>query len=162
VSSFFIVFYAALFAAAVAIFVFNLRAYHQSRTRVGEVRAHWTIRFNFAFPENWLILALVLGYAAVCAVLLITKPRSIDGYHWLVILMVGMAFYPRFNFVDIGTEGVLDRRIFIPWSAVNERRVVEDKGRRYLELRITPGPGVETGQRLKRIRVPKNISLVLD
>lgn len=159
---FFIIFYSALAAAAVSILVFNIRAYRQSKVRVGQVRTHWRIRFNFAFPENWLILILVLGYLAVCAVLLVTRPKAIDGYHWLVILMLGMAFYPRFNFVDIGSEGVLDRLVFIPWSAVCERRVVEDRGRRYLELRIVPGPGVDTGQRLRRIRVPKNISLVLD
>jgi hypothetical protein len=159
---FFIALYACLLGLAVASFFINLSAYRMNRARVGEIKVHWRIRFNFAFPESWLILALVLGYLAVCAALLAGNPGSIAGTHWLVMLALGFSFYPRYNFVEIGTKGILDRHIFIPWEAVSEKRVVEDNGRRRLELRIIPAPGLETGRRMMRIRIPKNVSLVLN
>jgi hypothetical protein len=159
---FFIVLYSGFTALAAASFIINLGAYRKSRQRVGEIKAHWRVRFNFAFPENWLILALVLGYLAVCAVLLARSPASVAGYHGLVVLAIGFSFFPRFNFVDIGSKGILDRWIFIPWEAVSERWVVEDRGRRRLELRIVPAAGLETNKRTRSIRVPRNVSLVLD
>lgn len=159
---FFIGLYSCLLGLAAASFFINLSVYRKNRARVGEIKAHWRIRFNFAFPENWFILALVLGYLAVCIVLLAANPKSIAGYHWLVILALGFSFFPRFNFVDIGTKGILDRWVFIPWEAVRERWVVEDNGRRRLELRIVPAAGLETDRRTRSIRIPKNVSLVLN
>jgi len=161
-SRFFIGLYSCLLVLAAASFYINLRAYRKNRTRVGEIKAHWRIRFNFVFPENWFILALVLGYLAVCIVLLGTNPKSIAGYHWLVILALGLSFFPRYNYVDIGSKGLLDRWVFIPWEAVSERWVIEDNGRKYLELRIMPLAGLETDRRIRRVRIPKNVSLVLD
>lgn len=159
---FFIGLYSCLLGLAAVSFFINWSVYRKNRARVGEIKVHWRIRFNFAFPENWFILALVLGYLAVCIALLAANPKSIAGYHWLVMLALGLSFFPRYNFVDIGSKGVLDRRVFIPWQAVSERRVIEDNGRRRLELRIIPAAGLETDRRMIKIRIPKNVSLVLD
>lgn len=144
------------------IFIVNVKAYRRNKKRVGRIRAQWRIRFNFAFKESRFLLVLLLALLAVGAALLCAGPGLITGLDGLTILCLGLAFFPRYNFVAIGTEGILDRWVFIPWKSVKQKRVVEDRGRRYLELKVTAWPGSQTDDRLMRIRVPGDVSLILD
>lgn len=147
---------------AVLVLGLNSASYRNSKRLVGKVKAQWRLRFNLAFPWEWLRFVLFLGSLAGAAVIAARRPLDVDSFGSLALACLVLAFFPRYNFIVVGSEGLLDRWIFIPWASVKERRLVEERGRRYLMLKIADEPGPGAVERLRRIRVPGNVSLVLD
>jgi MFS superfamily sulfate permease-like transporter len=153
---------AVVLAAAVAAFIINLRFLRRGKRRVGRVVAQWRIRFNLSLPWEWLRLALLLALIVLVLTLWRTKPLSGDWLGTLAVALLVAAFFPRDNHVIVGTRGVLDRWRFVPWSSVEGRRLVEDRGRRILELRVRPDRTSRNPGGTRRIRVPWNVALDLD
>lgn len=153
---------AALLALAAVLFILNYRGYRARKRLVGTVRAEWSLRFHLAFPWEWARLAALVVCLASAITVAVTRSPAEDPFGPAVILALVLAFFPRNNFVVIGSAGVLDRWIFIPWERITNKRVVETGGRRYLELEITPEDGDSREVRTKRLRVPRDVSLVLD
>jgi hypothetical protein len=147
---------------AIAAFAANLISYRNSKRLVGDVKAKWALRFNLAFPWEWLRIILLLGILAIAVLVAIERPPDVDSFGSLALAFLVLAFFPRNNCVVVGSAGLLDRRVFIPWTSVKEKRLVEERGRRYLELKIAAEPGTGAAEHLRRIRVPGNVSLVLD
>ncbi len=150
-----------LVLAVLMLFV-NWISYRNSKRLVGDVRAKWKLHFNLAFPWEWLRLVFLLGSLAAAVTVAIKRPLDIDSFGSLALVCLVLSFFPRNNFIVVGSSGLLDRWIFIPWTAVTDKRLVEDRGRRYLELRISSEPEGGRPEQTKRIRVPGNVSLVLD
>jgi len=151
-----------LFILAVPVFVHNLKAYRRNVERLGSIQARWSIRYDLSLGENRFRLILLLLLIVLWVVLLSRRPGLVPWVDGLAIIVLSLAFFPRYNFIVVGSEGVLDRWIFIPWTSVRERRIVEDRGRKRLELRLAPEPGSGGAGRVKVIRVPPDVSLVLD
>jgi hypothetical protein len=153
----------AVFVLAVIVFALSLKSYRRNKRLVGRVQAQWSIRFNLAYPWEWLRWLSLFGLLGLAAALLVLKPAVIDPYGALALVFLVLAFFPRNNFVVVGEAGILDRSVFVPWTAVRERRIVEDRGRRYLEIKAASGREGAAGPiQARRIRIPKNISLVLE
>lgn len=151
-----------VFILAVVAFILNLASFRRSRKLVGRVQAQWSERFNPAYPGEWLRWALLVGVLGMAVALFFLRPASIDPYWSLGLVFLILAFFPRNNFIVVGEAGLLDRSVFIPWSSVRERRIVEERGRRYLEIKVAPGDDGVTPVKTRRIRVPGNVSLVLE
>ncbi len=151
-----------VFVLAIAAFFLNLASFRRGKRLVGVVRAQWSVRFNLSYPWErlrWLFLAGLFGTAAV---LVFLRPAVSDPYWSLGLVLLVLAFYPRNNIIVVGDAGLLDRSVFVPWSSVRERRVVEEKGRRYLEIKMGSGEDGTGPLRMKKIRIPENVSLTLE
>ncbi len=151
-----------VFILAVIAFILNLSSFRRSRKLVGRVQAQWSERFNPAYPRERLRWVFLIGVLGMAVALFFLRPASADPYWSLGLVFLILAFYPRNNFVVIGDAGLLDRSVFIPWSSVRERRIVEEKGRRYLEIKVASDQDGMTPVRTRRIRVPGNVSLMLE
>jgi len=151
-----------LIILSAVIFAANLKTLKRNRARLGRVQASWRLGFNFALPGSRLRAVLLLVPAAAGAVWLNSQPGSVKWLDALSFVCLGLAFYPRYNFAAVGREGVLDRWVVIPWESVGEKRVVEEGGRRHLELRLKPEPVGRAEAKVVRIRVPSDVSLTLD
>ena len=152
----------AVLVLAVIAFILNLNAYRRSKRLVGRVRAEWSIRFNLSYPWEWLRWLLLLALLAIVVFALVARPAAYDAYWSLAVVCLALAFFPRNNFIVIGEAGLLDRSVFLPWTSIREKKIVEDGGRRYLELKIASGGNGTAIAETRRIRVPANVSLVLD
>ena len=151
-----------VFVLALAAFVLNLRSYRKSKRLVGRVEAQWSVRFNLAYSWEWLRWVCLVGVLGVAVALIYLRPAAVDPYWSLGLVLLVLAFYPRSTFVVVGDAGLLDRSVFVPWSSVRERKVVEDKGRRYLEVKIESGRDGTSPVETRRIRLPKDVSLTME
>ncbi len=146
---------------AVILFWLSLRKYHERKKRVGTVWAAWSLWLNPSLPWGWVRLAALLVGVGAASFVFLARPLGADPLGGAVFIALVLAFYPCNSFFVIGSEGVLDRWVFIPWDRIRSKQVVEMKSRRYLELEIAPEAGRQTAFQIIRRRVPEGISLDL-
>ena len=150
-----VAFYLVILILALFIFLFHLRSLIQKKKRAGKIQAKWSSFYSFSFPLSRLVLIVLFAYFLWCVYQIISDPKSSDGYHRLLILIIHLSFTPRWN-VYIGSEGILHHLKFIRWEDVREKRILVRGNKRYLEIRESLSPSFSE-TKIRRIPMPKNI-----
>lgn len=108
----------------------------------GMLLVKWSSLFNLSFPMSWVRWAAVFLYLGWCVYQISVSPGSNSGHMSLMLLVLLFSFSPRGN-IYVGSEGIVFRMKFIPWTAVRERKMVMRGRRNYLESHLwrIPLPG---------------------
>jgi len=140
-------------------FVQVLKRFRRLEKQAGDKLAGWSRVSELSFIENWIFLALLLGFAAWCGWQIIRSPASPASYRSLLVLLFALANAPRWNVV-VGRAGIVHRLRFIPWHIVRERTAIRANSRTLLRLRLNQSPLTEMPKTLT-IPVPKKVRLDL-
>jgi len=158
-SAFIIAAYLVLFFLAFAFFLFNLWSLKIKKKSLGKIQASWSSFYNFNFPFNWFVLPVLFAYFLWCMYQIFSEPESNSGYFRLLILIIFLAFTPRWNGY-IGSDGILFHMKFIPWERVKNKQITGKGKRKYLEINEVLTP--DSSEFIKR-RIPlsKNTAEIL-
>jgi len=146
------VIYIVIALLAVFNYFFNLYRLNSKKKLIGKIHSKWSSKFNLTFPINWVNWIAVIAYLLLSFSLIITEPHRDNDYTLLVLFIIFLSFYPRWN-VIVGSKGIIIGMKIIFWENILERRII-DKGKfRYLELKwaLDSAP---FNKKTKRIKIP--------
>jgi len=154
------VIYIAIALLGVFNYFFNLYRLDSKKKLIGKIHSKWSSKFNLTFPINWVNWIAVIAYLLLSFSLIITEPHRDNDYTLLVLFIIFLSFYPRWNII-VGSKGIIMEMEIIFWENIIERRIIDKEKYRYLELKWA-SDSAPFEKKTKRISIPSKLPDILN
>jgi ascorbate-specific PTS system EIIC-type component UlaA len=118
----------------------------------GRTYFKWSSKFNLGIPANRINWMIVLVYITATIYLVLTEPIMHSDYLLIVVFILFFIHYPRWNIL-VSSKGILMGLNFVSWEKMIEKKLVENKKSKHLELRWTSDFD-QSKTKFKRIQIP--------